>query len=138
MDPEAVTVFCEAYTAERNRLAVAATSTRTTMEKELATTKRDHAKLVDAIIAGVPPDQVKDKMIARDARRKELEAQIAQADVAPAPIRLHPKMSETYRERVAALIRGLPESEGMEEAREGDPGPDREDRAEPRARTVQA
>ena len=71
-------------------------------------------------------------------RRKELEAQIAQADVAPAPIRLHPKMSETYRERVAALIRGLPESEGMEEAREGDPGPDREDRAEPRARTVQA
>lgn len=62
MDPEAVSAFCEAYTAERNRLAAAATSTRGTMEKELATTKRDHAKLVDAIIAGVPADQVKDKM----------------------------------------------------------------------------
>ena len=66
----------------------------------------------------VPPEQVKDKMIALDARRKELEAQIAQADAAPAPVRLHPKMSETYRERVAALIRGLAASEGMEEARE--------------------
>ncbi len=118
MDPEAVAAFCEAYTAERNRLAAAATTSRATMEKELATTKRDHGKLVDAIIAGVPPDQVKDKMIALDVRRKELEAQLAQADASPAPVRLHPKMSETYRERVAALIRGLAESEGMEEARE--------------------
>jgi len=118
MDPEAVAAFCEAYTAERNRLAAAATTSRATMEKELATTKRDHGKLVDAIIAGVPPDQVKDKMIALDVRRKELEAQLAQADASPAPVRLHPRMSETYRERVAALIRGLAESEGMEEARE--------------------
>ncbi|WP_370571446.1 recombinase family protein, partial [Phaeobacter sp. SYSU ZJ3003] len=118
MDPEAVAAFCEAYTAERNRLAAAATSTRTTLEKELATTKRDHAKLVDAIIAGVPADQVKDKMIALDTRRKELEAQLAQADASPTPVRLHPTMSETYRERVTALIRGLAESEGMEEAKE--------------------
>jgi hypothetical protein len=118
MDPEAVAAFCEAYTAERNRLAAAATTTRTTMEKELATTKRDHAKLVDAIIAGVPADQVKDKMIALDDRRKDLEAQLAAADAAPAPVRLHPTMSQTYRDRVAALIRALAESEGMEEARE--------------------
>jgi hypothetical protein len=118
IDPEAVAAFCEAYTAERNRLAAAAASTRTTLEKELATTKRDHGKLVDAIIAGIPADQVKDKMIALDARRKELEAQLAQTDASPAPVRLHPKMSETYRERVAALIRALAESEGMEEARE--------------------
>jgi site-specific DNA recombinase len=118
MDPEAVTAFCEAYTAERNRLAAATTSNRSVLEKELTTTKRDHAKLVDAIIAGVPADQVKDKMIALDARRKDLEAQLAAADNAPAPVRLHPKMSETYRERVAALIRGLGAGEGMEEARE--------------------
>jgi site-specific DNA recombinase len=114
MDPEAVAAFCEAYTAERNRLAAAATSTRTTMEKELAATKRDHGKLVDAIIAGVPADQVKDKMLALDSRRKELEAQLAQADAAPAAVRLHPTMSQTYRDRVANLIRGLADSEGME------------------------
>lgn len=118
MDPEAVAAFCEAYTAERNCLAAAATSSRTTMEKELVTTKRDHAKLVDAIIAGVPADQVKDKMITLDTRRKELEAQLAQADASPTPVRLHPKMFETYRDRIAALIRGLADSDGMEEARE--------------------
>ena len=104
MDPEAIAAFCEAYTAERNRLAAA------------ATTKRDHAKLVDAIIADVPAEQVKDKMNALDTRRKELEAQLAQAEASPAPVRPHPKMSETYRERVAALIRSLAESDGMEEA----------------------
>jgi DNA invertase Pin-like site-specific DNA recombinase len=118
MDPEAVAVFCEAYTAERNRLAAATTNNRSGLEKELATVKRDHAKLVDAIIAGVPAEQVKDKMNALDARRKELEAQIAQADASPAPVRLHPTLSQTYRERVAVLIRGLAEVEGMEEARE--------------------
>ena len=118
MDPEAVAAFCEAYTVERNRLAAATTSNRTALEKDLTTTKRDHGKLVDAIIAGVPAEQVKDKMIALDTRRKELEAQLAAQDAAPAPLRLHPKMSETYRDRVAALIRGLTEGDGMEEARE--------------------
>ncbi len=118
MDAEAVKLFCEAYTVERNRLAAATTSNRAVLEKDLTTTKRDHAKLVDAIIAGVPAEQVKDKMIALDARRRDLEAQLATADSTPAPLRLHPRMSETYRERVAALIRGLAEGEGMEEARE--------------------
>ncbi len=118
MDPEAVTAFCAAYTEERNRLAAATTNNRSTLEKELATVKRDHAKLVDAIIAGVPADQVKDKMIALDERRKDLEAQLATAEASPALLRFHPKMSETYRERVAALIQGLAEHEGMDEARE--------------------
>ena len=70
MDPEAVAAFCDAYTEERNRLAAAVTQGRGRLQKELAQVSRDHAKLVDAIIAGVPAVQVKDKMIALDARRK--------------------------------------------------------------------
>jgi DNA invertase Pin-like site-specific DNA recombinase len=103
MDPEAVTAFCEAYTAERNRLAAQTTNNRTRIEKELATTKHHHAKLVDAIIAGFPADQVKDKMILLDSRRKDLEAQLAADDTSPVPVRLHPKMSETYRKRPVCL-----------------------------------
>jgi site-specific DNA recombinase len=118
MDPEAVAAFCAAYTEERNRLAAAATGNRAHLDKELATTKRDHARLVEAIIAGVPADQVKDKMIALDNRRKDLEAELAAGESRPSPVRLHPKMSETYRERVATLIRGLAQQEGMEETRE--------------------
>ena len=76
------------------------------------------AKPGELCVSGRVLDQVKDKMIALDTRRKELEAQLAQADASPDPVRLHPQMSETYRERVTALIRGLAESEGMEEAKE--------------------
>jgi hypothetical protein len=35
---------------------------RGSLEKELATAIRDHTKLVDAIIPGIPAEQVKDKM----------------------------------------------------------------------------
>ena len=118
MDPEAVAAFCEAYIAERNRLAAAATSGRGALERDLAAVKRDHAKLVDAIIAGVPAAQVKDKMISLDQRRQVLEEQLQATKATPAPLRFHPKMSETYRARVAELIRGLGEGDAMEETRE--------------------
>ncbi|WP_096787955.1 recombinase family protein [Rhodobacter sp. CZR27] len=117
MDEAAVRIFCEEYAAERNRLAAGATANRKGLEKELAQVKRDHAKLVDAIIAGVPVEQVKERMNALDARRKELERQLS-AEAAPDPVRFHPSMSGAYRERIGALIRALREPEGMEEAKE--------------------
>ena len=117
MDPEAVAIFCEEYMAERNRLRAEASTGRGSLEKELRQVTGDHKKLVDAIIAGVPAEQVKDRMIALDARRKDLERQLS-ASPAPDPVRLHPGMAKTYRERVGRLIRGLADAEGMEEAKE--------------------
>ena len=117
MDPEAVAVFCEAYTAERNRLRIEASNGRSSLEKELRQVTGDHRRLVDAIIAGVPPDQVKDRMNALDTRRKDLE-RLLSASPTPDPVRFHPGMAKTYRERVGQLIRGLSDGEGMEEARE--------------------
>ena len=67
MDPEAVAIFCEAYTAEHNRLRAEAEAGRTGLERELRQATADHKRLVDAIIAGVPPEQVKDRMIEVDA-----------------------------------------------------------------------
>ena len=118
MDPEAVAVFCEAYTAERNRLAASATNTRSDFERKLSQVKRDHAKLVDAIIAGVPADQVKDKMIALDDERVRIEAKLEATQASPAPLRFHPKMAETYRDRVGTLIAGLGDDAGLTETRE--------------------
>ena len=118
MDPEAVTAFCEAYTAERNRLAASATNTRSDLERKLAQVKRDHAKLVDAIIAGVPADQVKDKMISLDEQRVRLETKLEATQASPAPLRFHPTMAETYRDRVGVLIEGLGREDGLEETRE--------------------
>lgn len=82
MDEDAVRIFCEEYAAERNRLRAQADAGRAGLERELRQTSSDHTKLVDAIIAGVPAEQVKDRMIALDARRKDLEAVLS---AAPAP-----------------------------------------------------
>ena len=90
---------------------------RIELERELKQVSTDHKKLVDAIIAGVPADQVKDRMIELDARRKDLERQLA-ASPAPDPIRIHPGMAKSYRTRIGQLIAGLSENDRMEEAKE--------------------
>ncbi|KRW93060.1 recombinase family protein [Paracoccus sp. MKU1] len=117
MDPGVVQIFCEEYAAERNRLQAEAGAGRAALEKELRQVTGDHKKLVDAIVAGVPAEQVKDRMIALDARRKDLERQLS-ASPAPDPVRFHPSMAKTYRTRVGQLIRGLSEAEGHEETKE--------------------
>nr|WP_255440811.1 hypothetical protein [Paracoccus sp. MC1854] len=117
MDEEAVRIFCKEDAAERNRLQAEANAGRIGLEKELRQVTADHKKLVDAIIAGVPPEQVKDRMIELDARRKDLERLLASAP-APDPVRFHPSMAKTYRTRVGQLIRGLAEPDGDEAAKE--------------------
>ncbi|NBZ89639.1 recombinase family protein [Stagnihabitans tardus] len=113
MDPEAVALFCEEYTVERNKLAAKVTEGRGALEKELVQVQRNHGKLVDAILAGVPAEQVKDKMVELDARRKELEHQFSRMEQ-PDTVRLHPGMAAHYREKVAELIRGLADTDQME------------------------
>lgn len=117
MDEEAVRIFCEEYAAERNRLLAAREAGRIELERELRQVCTDHEELVDAIIAGVPAEQVKERMIELDARRQNVERQLAAAP-APNPIRIHPGMARTYRARIGQLIAGLSEAERMDEAKE--------------------
>ncbi|MBC7737874.1 MAG: recombinase family protein [Candidatus Saccharibacteria bacterium] len=117
MDDEAVAAFCAEYTAERNRLAAETSGNRKGLEKELAQVKRDHGKLVDAIIQGVPAAQVKDKMIELDGRRQTLETQLS-SSTAVEPMRFHPTMGEEYRNKVAQLIKSLADDVEMEASKE--------------------
>lgn len=117
MDEEAVRIFCEEYAAERNRLQTRADAGRAGLEKELRQVTGDHKKLVDASIAGVPAEQVKDRMIALDARRKELES-VPSSAPAPDPVRFHPALAKTYRACVGQLIRGLSDAQRQEQAKE--------------------
>ncbi|MBL3610152.1 hypothetical protein [Rhodovulum sulfidophilum] len=89
MDPGLAEAFCKEYTAERNRLQDVALAGRGNLEKELARVRGDHAKLVDAIVAGIPAERVKDRMLALDARRRELEAALSSVS-ATRPVRVHP------------------------------------------------
>ncbi len=106
MDAKALDVFCKEYVKERNRLNAEASAGRSDLEQELTKTTREHARLVDAIMAGVSADQVKDRMNALEDRRKTLEQEL-QKDPAPAKLRLHPGMAAIYRERLQTLVRDL-------------------------------
>ena len=62
--------FCNEYTKERNRLNAAAEQEPDALMKKLITANHGHSKLVDIIIAGIPADQVKDKMQSLTKRRE--------------------------------------------------------------------
>ena len=110
-------VFCKEYTKERNRLTAAADQGRERLEKELTITIRDHAKLADAIVAGIPADQVNDRMQELSDRRNALESELSRVPGVD-PIRFHPRMANTYRERIQHLISGLVKSGELQTAQE--------------------
>lgn len=93
MDEEAVRIFCEEYTAERNRLQARAEAGRADLEKELRNVTTSHKKLANAILAGIPAEEVKEQMLDLSARRKELDRLLATAP-GPAPLRLPPVWAE--------------------------------------------
>ena len=90
-------------------MAAAADQGQGSLEKESTIATRNHPKLVDAIVAGILVDQVKDTMQQLSDRRKALEADLLRAaDVVP--LRFYPRMADTYLERVQVLITGLGKS----------------------------
>jgi site-specific DNA recombinase len=117
MDEAALKIFCEEYVKERNRLRAESTAGRDGLERELLQVKRDHGTLIDAILGGISPKQVQDRMNALDKRRTEIESKL-QTSPAPDLIRIHPKMAINYRERIPTLIKGLSEPDGMDEAKD--------------------
>ncbi len=117
MDESALAIFCDEYAKERNHLRAMASAGRDELEKELTKVRKDHGKLVDAIIAGIPAQQVKDRMIALDDRRAQIERQL-RTSPAPEKILIHPKMALTYRGRIATLIKGLSDPDCMDEAKD--------------------
>lgn len=62
MEPAAVEHFCKVYAAERNRLDCEANSAVEKVEADLASVKAQHKRLVQAILAGVDANDVKEEM----------------------------------------------------------------------------
>ncbi|GGK51800.1 recombinase family protein [Salinarimonas ramus] len=117
MDPELVTLFCEEYTREANRLRDEAASGLDEVTRKLAATRREQERLVKALREGVPADVVKAEMWKLDAQAKALEAEIG-ATKDPDPVRLHPSMADVYRSEVRALVSKLSDPAAAVEAAE--------------------
>lgn len=100
MDPELVKVFAAEYIAERNRLAASHVDDRAVKEKELAKVIKEQDALVNALLSGLLPERIKAKMEQLEVRQKQLEKDLATASVPNATVRIHPKMADTYHDRI--------------------------------------
>ena len=114
MDPARFGVFCEAFTAETNRIRGAASARVAERGRELARVTAAIDRLVQAIVDGAPARAVTQRMEELEARRSALEAAEAE-HAAPAPM-LHPAMAEVYRAKVADLAGSLAAPDTRHEA----------------------
>jgi hypothetical protein len=83
------------FTTEWNRHQAAETSIQANHHAELSKIDTQLNRFVDAIADGTPAARVKERMIALENRKAQLQKELAQA-TAPAP-RLHPNLAEVYR-----------------------------------------
>ena len=108
--------FCDEFTREMNRLRMEHRASLSAAEREIERIEVRRKKLIEMVMDGVAPSEVKDELNANAARREELKAKLAAADEPP-PL-LHPEMAELYRQKVTALAQALEHPETRTEASE--------------------
>ena len=115
MDEELLAVFCEEYTRQLNALRMAESGNRARDEARLAKIIRELDRMIDAICDGVPAERVKDRMIALEAERAEVEERLKAEPKEEKPL-LHPSMGARYRKAVAELRTTLADQSAQHEA----------------------
>src|SRR3954468_2055843 len=93
--------FCDEFTREMNRLRMEHRAGLSAAEREIERIEERRKKLIEMVMEGVPPSEVKDELTANAARREALRARVAAAD-APPPL-LDPEMAGLCRQKVTAL-----------------------------------
>ena len=116
MEPELCTGFAEEYARHLNQLRLAKTAGIEAAKSELVRVAREHEKLIVANCNGVPAERVKDRMWELDARQKELEVQLDNAE--EDPVLIHPNMGKLYREQVSRPAQALNDESIRAEASE--------------------
>jgi site-specific DNA recombinase len=108
--------FCDEFTHEMNGLRMEQRASLSAAEREIERIEVRRKKLIEMVMNGVAPSEVKDELNANATKREELKATLAAAD-APPPL-LHPEMAGLYRQKVTALAQALEHPETRTEASE--------------------
>jgi site-specific DNA recombinase len=108
--------FCDEFTREMNRLRMQHRASFSAAEREIERIEVRRKKLIEMVMNGVAPSEVRDEMNANTARREELKATLAAVDEPP-PL-LHPEMARIYRAKVTELARALQDPDSRSEATE--------------------
>ena len=110
MQPELFKAFCEEFTREMNRLKMEGRASIDATEAEIRKIDRELDKLMKLILASGSddaPTRMMKQMKELEARQKELQAFLAEAEEPP-PL-LHPNMAHHYRAQVEELYAALQE-----------------------------
>ena len=107
MDPGLFKEFCDEFTREENRLRMDGRAAIDAAKAEVKKIDRDLDMLVNLILRGGAADKINAKMVAMEARKKELENSLQAADEPP-PL-LHPNMAHHYRAALDELYLALQE-----------------------------
>ena len=116
MTPESVKEFIRAYHAELNTLRAQQSVGLESDRRQLSEVERKLAGLVDAIADGLRAPDLQGRLDQLTRRKSELQVRLA-APTQPAP-RLHPKIADVYREKVADLHEALADPATHDEALE--------------------
>jgi site-specific DNA recombinase len=108
MEPARTKIFCEEYARAMNRLHAEHNAHREADADALGRTERDLARLVQALLEGVPASAVREKIAELEARRDALRGRLAANE--DTSIRLHPNMASYYRAQIADLRTALTEA----------------------------
>ena len=101
MDPALVREFAAEYHRELNRLNTARDQGHVVRRGELARVERQIRSLIDAIKESIRTPGVREELEALEAKKQELHATLKRpVDLVP---RLHPRLADLYREKVARL-----------------------------------
>jgi site-specific DNA recombinase len=115
MQPELFAEFCDEFTREINRVRASADSSIVAAKAEIKKLDRDLDMLVNLILRGGAAEKINAKMVALEARKKDLEGELEQSE-APPPM-LHPNMAVHYHRQLDGLhaaILGMDESSRLQ------------------------
>ena len=116
MDPALVKEFIRSYHDRLDGCLVDETSRREDLQKQLAKVKKDLEALVSAVKAGIQSDTLKDEFERLESSKRVIEQELAEEP--PPPVRLHPNLTEIYRQNVENLTEALNAEDTRQEAGE--------------------
>ena len=105
MEPARTKIFCEEYARAMNRLHAERDAQRDADADTLSRTERDLARLIQALLDGVPASAVREKMAELEARRDGLRGRLTASE--DTGLRLHPDMAGYYRAQIVDLRTAL-------------------------------
>jgi hypothetical protein len=106
-EPGAFEAFCEAFTAEMNRLRREHRTKRAAAPREIASINRRSKEILELLLQGFRDEAWKDELRTLQQRRSELEVALVNAEAEPPLPALHPQMAEVFRRKTTHLAAAL-------------------------------